>query len=196
MKKTTLILTFGLASIISFTGCHKKPVGLTSLPGQSGPSITGPGVENSGKLETPHVSESGIPMSSESNNPYAKLWNGQGTENRDKFAADTVHFKTDGATIEQGDRAKLDDVANYFKSNTTDALNIEGNCDERGTEQYNLSLGDKRALAVREYLANLGVDPQRLHTVSYGEAKPVATGHDEAAWHKNRRAELVLLQPK
>ena len=79
---------------------------------------------------------------------------------------------------------------------TTDALTVEGNCDERGTEQYNISLGDKRALAVREYLANLGVDPQRIHTVSLGESKPVDPGHDESAHAKNRRAEFILLTPK
>ncbi len=196
MKKTTLILTLGLATLISSTGCKHKAVGVTDIPGMSRPSAVPPGTDTSGTLPSPRASEGGIPMSS--NNPYAKLWENPdaATPNRDKFAADTVHFKTDGAAIESGDRSKLDDVAAYFKGNTTDALQVEGYCDERGTEQYNLSLGDKRALSVREYLANLGVDPQRIHTVTFGEGKPVDTGHNESAWKKNRRAELVLLQPK
>ena len=73
---------------------------------------------------------------------------------------------------------------------------MEGNCDERGTEKYNLSLGERRALAVREYLANLGVDSRRVVTVTYGAAKPVDPGHNESAWKKNRRGELILLTPK
>jgi peptidoglycan-associated lipoprotein len=73
---------------------------------------------------------------------------------------------------------------------------VEGNCDERGTEKYNLSLGDKRALAVREYLVTLGVDAHQVVTVSYGAAKPAAEGHSESAWSKNRRDDFVLLLPK
>jgi peptidoglycan-associated lipoprotein len=77
-----------------------------------------------------------------------------------------------------------------------DALRVEGNCDERGTEKYNLSLGDKRALAVREYLVTLGVDARQVVTVSYGAAKPAVEGHSESAWGKNRRDDFVLLIPK
>jgi len=77
-----------------------------------------------------------------------------------------------------------------------EGLIIEGNCDERGTEKYNLSLGERRALAAREYLANLGVKPERLKTVTYGAARPADPGHDEAAWKKNRRDEFILVTPK
>jgi len=124
------------------------------------------------------------------------LWNRPHTEDRQKFAADTVYFDFDSSTIRKTEESKLDDVANYFKSNTTDALTVEGNCDERGTEKYNLALGDRRALAIREYLATLGVDPMRIHTVTYGAMKPVEQGHNESAWKKNRRGDLVLLQPQ
>jgi peptidoglycan-associated lipoprotein len=137
---------------------------------------------------------SGIPQ--DDNTRYSRLWNGQGKEDREKFSADTVYFDFDSATIKPSEESKLQDIASYFKGNTTDALTIEGNCDERGTEKYNLSLGDRRALAAREYLANLGVDPTRIHTVTYGAAKPVDPGHNEAAWKKNRRDDMVLLQPQ
>ena len=73
---------------------------------------------------------------------------------------------------------------------------MEGNCDERGTEKYNLSLGQKRANAVREYLANLGVDPRQIVTVTYGALRPAVEGHNEAAWSKNRRGDFVVLTPK
>ena len=75
------------------------------------------------------------------------------------------------------------------------AVRIEGNCDERGTEEYNRSLGDRRANALREKLATMGVDPKKLLTVSYGEDKPVDNGHNEAAYAKNRRGDFILLTP-
>ncbi len=127
---------------------------------------------------------------------WGELFNGVHNEDRDKFKADTVYFDFDKATIKASEEGKLQDVASYFKGNTTDALIVEGNCDERGTEKYNLSLGERRALAVREYLANLGMDPQRIKTVTYGFSKPVDSGHNEAAWKKNRRGDLVLVTPK
>jgi peptidoglycan-associated lipoprotein len=200
MKKSTLIQTLGLVTLIGITGCKHKGVGVTEIPGMNRPAATGPGIDGGEKLPTPHELTStptGIGFPTDASNPYAATWNNPHDEDRQKFAADTVHFDTDSASIKAGDRSKLDEVANYFKNNTSkEALQIEGNCDERGTEQYNLSLGDKRALAVREYLANLGVDPQRIKTVSYGEAKPVDTERNEAAYAKNRRAEMVLLVPK
>jgi peptidoglycan-associated lipoprotein len=69
---------------------------------------------------------------------------------------------------------------------------IEGHCDERGSREYNLALGERRALAVRAYLVGLGIDATRLQTKSYGEEQPVAMGHDESSWSRNRRAEFVL----
>ena len=78
----------------------------------------------------------------------------------------------------------------------TTKLLIEGNCDERGTEEYNRALGERRALAAREALAKLGIDPMRIRTISYGKDKPADPGHDEAAWAKNRRDDFVLLHPK
>lgn len=163
------------------------------------PSAVSPGVGNGEALPTPRANDNpnGIGFTDAANNPYGSTITGPHDEDRTKFAEYTVHFDTDSAAIKKDDRAKLDRVAEYFKNNTSkEALQVEGNADERGTEQYNLALGDKRALAVREYLAHLGVDAQRINTVSYGEAKPVDPARNDAAYHKNRRAEMVLLIPK
>ena len=75
------------------------------------------------------------------------------------------------------------------------ALRVEGHCDERGTEEYNRSLGDRRSLAIREYLARAGMDSQMIDSISYGEDRPKVQGHNEAAWSKNRRGEFILLDP-
>jgi peptidoglycan-associated lipoprotein len=74
-------------------------------------------------------------------------------------------------------------------------VEVDGHCDERGTEEYNRALGERRALALREELISLGVDPNRIDTVSYGKDRPAETGHDEAAWRKNRRGEFLLETP-
>ena len=73
---------------------------------------------------------------------------------------------------------------------------VEGNCDERGSNEYNLSLGELRAISIRDYLVTLGIDAQRIQSKSYGEEKPAVTGHDEGAWSKNRRGEFAVFQHK
>ena len=140
------------------------------------------------------------PPRGHSNEEYGRcgnLFNGPHNEDRDKFKADTVYFDFDSATIKAVGREQTPGRGLLFQGQRqADALIVEGNCDERGTEKYNLSLGERRALAVREYLANLGMDPHRIKTVTYGASKPVDPGHNEAAWKKNRRGDLVLVTPK
>ena len=88
---------------------------------------------------------------------------------------------------------KLKEVARRMKNFQGKALRIEGHCDERGTEEYNRALGDRRAQAVREFLAGEGLDPSMMPTLTFGEDKPVDPGHNEAAYSRNRRGALVLL---
>ena len=111
------------------------------------------------------------------------------------LAANTIHFAFDSAVIRDSEQASLQAVASALNSDPNDKLLIEGNCDERGTEEYNRALGERRALAAREALAKLGVDPMRIRTISYGKDKPVDPGHDEAAWQNNRRDDFGLLLP-
>jgi len=117
-------------------------------------------------------------------------------ENRTQFANDTVFFDFDSSVVKTSEKTKVGTVAHYLKSNPTAAVEVEGHCDERGTEEYNRSLGERRALAVREELALKGVDPKRIYTISYGEDRPAVNGHDDAAWSKNRRGEFILLTPR
>src|SRR5205085_10123014 len=91
---------------------------------------------------------------------------------RAMFKGNAVYFEYDRATLRKGEMAKLAAVAEHLKSNAGDALLIEGHCDERGTEEYNRALGERRALAAREYLVNLGVHADRIRTLSYGEDRP------------------------
>jgi peptidoglycan-associated lipoprotein len=102
-------------------------------------------------------------------------------------------FGFDEAALSSEAQAALSASADWLKKNPQYNLLIEGHCDERGTEQYNLALGDRRANTAKEYLATLGVDTGRMRTVSYGEERPFDGGHDESSWAKNRRAHLVLV---
>jgi peptidoglycan-associated lipoprotein len=105
-------------------------------------------------------------------------------------------FNYDEATLDDAAQTALTASANWLKGphGATYGVLIEGHCDERGTEQYNLALGDRRANTAREYLLTLGVDSRRIRTVSYGEERPFEEGHNDSAWAQNRRAHLVLVR--
>lgn len=102
-------------------------------------------------------------------------------------------FSFDESTLTPDAQAALTASANWLKQNAQYSLLIEGHCDERGTEQYNLALGDRRASAARDFLVTLGVDTGRIRTISYGLDRPFDPAHNEAAWAKNRRAHLVIV---
>ena len=116
-------------------------------------------------------------------------------ENRDVLKDYAVHFAYDSSIVRAADKSKLASVADYLKANPAAAVRVEGNCDERGTEEYNRSLGERRALAGREELFHLGIESGRVDTLSYGEDKPANTGHNENAWKENRRDDFVVLTP-
>jgi peptidoglycan-associated lipoprotein len=104
-----------------------------------------------------------------------------------------VHFNFNSDEIDTTDRAPLERSADCLKSNRGMRVVIEGNADERGTEEYNLALGDRRAVSVARYLESLGASKAQLKTVSYGKERPECTEHDESCWSKNRRA---AIEPK
>ena len=101
-------------------------------------------------------------------------------------------FDLDSSDLDDAGRAIVSANADIMKRYPTWVVTVEGHCDERGTAEYNLALGEKRAVAVKTYLVALGVSPDRLRTVSYGKEFPFDTGHTESAWSKNRRAHFVI----
>jgi peptidoglycan-associated lipoprotein len=101
-----------------------------------------------------------------------------------------IHFPFNSDEIDTNDRPQLDRSARCLKADHSLHVTIEGNADERGTEEYNLALGDRRANAVRKYLGSLGASEQQIKTVSYGKENPECSEHDEACWAKNRKASL------
>ena len=110
-------------------------------------------------------------------------------------AFEPVYFGFDASNLQQSEMAKIEAVAAHLKK-TGRVVIVEGNCDERGSNEYNLSLGEIRAIAIRDYLVTLGVDPTKIQTKSYGEEKPAVVGHEEGAWGKNRRGEFAVFAHK
>ncbi|WP_416899081.1 MAG: peptidoglycan-associated lipoprotein Pal [Minwuia sp.] len=105
---------------------------------------------------------------------------------------DRVFFATDRHDLDGDARNTLRRQAAYMAENPAISVVIEGHADERGTREYNLGLGDRRANAARDYLVSLGVQPNRVTTISYGKERPVALGHNEAAWSQNRRSVTII----
>lgn len=103
----------------------------------------------------------------------------------------TVYYDLDQAVIRTDQTDALIGNATVMKDFSHIRINIEGHCDERGTNEYNLALGDRRARSAKNYLVNMGVDPSRMNVMSYGEERPVCTEHNENCWWRNRRAEFV-----
>jgi peptidoglycan-associated lipoprotein len=196
MNKFVYTTTIALAVAIASTGCKHRPVGVTPIPPYPTASVGDNQNLNTIPQAPPLQNPSGV-----NSQPQPLAENGQfdisqWNQDRDALAANTIHFAFDSAVIRDSETANLQAVAGALQADKSANLMIEGNCDERGTEEYNRSLGERRAEAAREALVGMGIDVNRIHTISYGKDKPVDPGHDAAAWSKNRRDDFVVLHPK
>jgi peptidoglycan-associated lipoprotein len=171
MKKTTITL-LGTAALVAVAGCSKKPP--AQLP-PAPPSEVAPQTP----AETPgNVGSTTVPGS------RADMIAQAGT--------DTVLFGTDSSDVDSEAQSILTRQAAWLQKYPNVRVTIEGHCDERGTREYNLALGDRRANAAKNFLVNAGVSGSRISVISYGKERPAATGSDESAWAQNRRAVTVV----
>jgi peptidoglycan-associated lipoprotein len=159
------------ASLLALGACAKKPAIADLPPVARDDSATASGDVNAGRA---------VPGSQE--------------DFVASVAADRVFFDTDGFDIDAEDQATLQSQSSWLARYPTVRVTIEGHCDERGTRDYNLALGERRANAAKNYLATLGVNPSRISTISYGKERPDALGSDEGAWARNRRAVSVTVR--
>jgi len=107
------------------------------------------------------------------------------------LAARTIYFEFDSSEIPESERITIEAHARYLSERPGASISLEGHADERGSREYNVALGERRADAVRQLMALLGASAPQIRTISYGEERPVATGHDESAWRLNRRVEVI-----
>lgn len=118
-----------------------------------------------------------------------------GAVSQDEISQTVVYFAFDEYTLTPTAQDALNKLSDFMKASSSAVVQIEGHCDERGSIEYNLALGERRAQSVKNYLVQLGIDPARLPTISYGEEKPISSGSGESAWSQNRRAAFVVSTP-
>ena len=195
LKQVGLVLAALMAA--TSTGCKTKPKNITPIPGGNA-NVAGTGNllnrDNGGKLnsggDVVTIDETGNIGLSDLGEFENMLMD------RDALAAQTVYFELDRSEIHPDDLDKVEAVAGILAQDAQNKVLIEGHCDERGTEEYNRALGERRALSVRDALSGLGVSADRVRTMSYGEDRPADPGLNDAAYSRNRRGEFVLLKPK
>lgn len=181
----TIIIVMVLAATIA-AGCKKKPVA-TPQPAptaEAPPDTTPPPAPPQRVEEAAPVPQPRLPEDAIANRSLDDL-------NRDS-PLKPVFFRLDSAELDDAGRGAATANADVLKKYATWAITIEGHCDERGTAEYNLALGERRALAVKTYLSSLGISPDRMRTVSYGKEFPFDTGHTDDAWARNRRGHFVI----
>lgn len=164
-------LIVALALLLVLPGCPSRKKGPGESAGEA-PGLEEKGVDTAGSLERFKAGQR-LP--------------GDSGPLRD------VHFAFDSYELDDEARAVLRENAEWLQENPREKVEIEGHCDERGTVEYNLALGAKRARAVKDYLTSLGIAAERMTTISYGEELPLCTEHTEECWARNRRAHFVVL---
>lgn len=168
-------LSIGLAMILAMVfltvSCAKKNVVKTTEPEAS--TISDSSVNESLRGDEPET-------------PYVTL-EADGTE----FVGENIHFAFNSSILSEQAQKALSMTAQYLLMHPGVSLTVEGHCDERGTEAYNMVLGEQRAESVKTFLVDLGINAGRLRTISYGEERPIERGQNEASWAQNRRAQFV-----
>ena len=167
MARLTTMLLVTAALAVTTSGCTKKHP--AELPPPAGPMVppqqqNGPGYAPGSRADFEH-----------------------------SVVSNTIHFALDRYDIDPQSQRILDSQAAWLSRWPNVPISLEGHCDERGTREYNLALGDRRANAAKNYLAARGINPSRISTISYGKERPIALGSDEASWAQNRRAVTIVL---
>jgi peptidoglycan-associated lipoprotein len=179
MNKSTITLLAAAVCLLTANACAKNPVAPVAEIAPPAPAVQ-PRAEVNAEAPVPAPARPSAEPVSETAAPVASL-----------LKLEKVFFEFDAYTLTPEAREILARNAEWLRQNPAAKLTIEGNCDERGSDEYNLALGQRRAEAVKNYLVSLGVAAERLSSTSYGEERPAAAGSDESAWSQNRRAEFL-----
>lgn len=218
-----LVVTLAVVAITA-TGCRSKrpDKNITPIPG-TGSGLVNPADETGGPLtdSSNTVAQDGVGFGNPGGQPIVTpisptalgesdtIGGGVGDTSMDRidintpvdedtqiWAGNTIRFDFDSSVVRPSEVFKLAEIINVLARSPNLGVKVEGHCDERGTEEYNRALGERRANSVRDHLIEAGVGPNQIRTLSYGEDQPEDLGHDEAAWAANRRAVFVLLRPR
>ena len=182
MKFSTVLAVFAVGLAVASSGCkyNKAGKGGAGADSASGSDIASQEIGNGGDAGN---------ISDVSGRGFDELY----TRCTDVDFA-PVYFGFDSTVVPAGELGKIDAVTQHLTEKTDRVVIVDGNCDERGSSEYNMALGENRAIIIRNYLVQSGITADRIQTRSYGAEKPAVDGHDESAWAKNRRGEFAIFQ--
>ena len=179
MKFSTMMTVLAVALCVA--GCKYNKAGKGT--GSGGDDASGSDISGASDISASQEGTIGDASENKFEDMYAKCTD---------VDFEPIYFGFDSTVVPQGELGKIDAVAQHLNTRTERVVVVEGNCDERGSNEYNMSLGENRAIIIRNYLVQNGVAADRIQTRSYGEEKPAVEGHDESAWARNRRGEFGI----
>ena len=196
MKRLPLLLLGGLVAVALAACGGKKPEPVTPVAGPNADSLAAAQRAHDDSMRA--AQEEADRKAKEEAERRQRIADslaamGRSTEAVKTILATMIHFDFDKAIIRGGDAAVLDQKVAILQANSALRIRISGHCDERGSDEYNLALGNRRATAAKQYVTSHGIDASRIETASYGEERPIAQGHTEEAWAQNRRDEFEIL---
>lgn len=192
-----IVRYFGLAALAAMLaagGCAKKTVTSEDTLSSEAPAVSQ--VQNVQPAPAIKVDEQKLYGGTESleSAPWQATSKYPVMEGRTSGPMVPVYFDFDKSNVRADQKDRIVGNAQFLRNNSSLSIRIEGNCDDRGTNEYNMALGERRSQSAKSYLVNLGIDGQRIRSISYGEERPLNYGHDELAWSQNRRADFVVIE--
>jgi len=195
MMTGMIVLAFICSSFLLMTSCAKKQIQVSEPVQPTTQEVKAEGDEAKAAEEAKRAAEQDAKARAEAERQARlrdlKMAQKLADEIRN-FEAENIYFAFDRSDLTDESKSTLREKGNWLRANGDYSVNISGNCDERGTAEYNLALGERRAHAAKKFLMGLGISENRLATISYGEERPVDPGHNDEAWAKNRNDQFTL----
>lgn len=200
MKRVTfrslIVFTFAVSLSVFIAGCSQKKV---EKPDEAMESVVvespETGMVESGRTDETAIQSEGLgEEESLASQPVEETMSAVILEGRSSAPLLPVYFDFDQSVVREDMRERVEMAAAFLKDNPSTQVRVEGNCDERGTNEYNMALGERRGQSAKKYLMLLGIDESRMNTISYGEERPLNYGHDELSWSQNRRDDFVIVK--
>jgi len=193
MMTGMIVLAFICSSFLLMTSCAKKQIQVSEPVQPATQEVKAEGDEAKAAEEAKSAAEQEARDEAERQARLRDLKMAQKLADEIRnFEAENIYFAFDRSDLTDESKSALREKGNWLRANGDYSVNISGNCDERGTAEYNLALGERRAHAAKKFLMGLGISENRLATISYGEERPVDPGHNDEAWAKNRNDQFTL----
>jgi peptidoglycan-associated lipoprotein len=195
MKSVSLLLVLGLSVVTVATSCGGKPGPQNPVPNADSAGAADRARQDSiaaAQAEADRLAREEQERLARQKEADSLAALSRGAEEVRNMLGAMIHFDLDKANVRSDDMGSLDQKVAILQANPDLRIRVTGHCDERGSDEYNLALGNRRAQAAKQYLVSHGIDASRIETQSYGEERPMVDGHDETAWSQNRRAEFEV----